>query len=68
MKLKDVYDLIDGVALVTLPNEHKIKYGNALLSEPTKEMLKMEVEKIEPFYSRSGLYKYGVIIHLKENN
>jgi hypothetical protein len=64
MKLKDVYYLIDGVCLISI--KHEIKYGNALLPEPTEELLNKSVKNIEPFYSRNGLYKYGVIIRLKD--
>ena len=63
MKLKEVYSLIDGVCLISIKNQ--IKYGNAYLPEPTEELLNKTVKNIEPFYSRTGLYKYGVIIRLK---
>ena len=63
MKLKEVYNLIDGVCLISIKN--KIKYGNAYLPEPTEELLNKRVKSIEPFYWRNNLYKYGVIIRLK---
>ena len=66
MKLKDVYDLIDGIALISLPEDKGLHYGNCYMKEPTEEILEREVKAIEPFYSRQGLYKYGVIIRLKE--
>lgn len=66
MKLKEVYDLITGVILIATPNDKKIHYGNAMLPEPPKEMMETEIQEIEPFYNRTGLFAYGVIIHLKE--
>lgn len=65
MKLKDVYNLIEGVALVSISNE--VKYANYGLREPPEDVMEKEVKDIEPFYSSSGLYKYGVVIHIKEN-
>ena len=67
MKLKEVYDLITGVALIVLPDSKEIEYGNACLPAPTPEIMEMEVEEIEPFYKRTGLWKFGVIIRLKEH-
>ena len=65
MKLKEVYDLITGVILIATPNDKVIHYGNAMLPEPPKEMMEREIQEIEPFYYRTGLFKYGVIIRLK---
>ena len=66
MKLKEVYNLITGVILVATLNDKEIHYGNTMLPEPSKKMMEMEIQEIEPFYNRTGLFKYGVIIHLKE--
>lgn len=66
MKLKEVYGLIDGVCLISIKNE--VKFSNYGLPEPTEEILNKQVKSIEPFYSRTGLYKYGVIISLKGKN
>ena len=68
MRLKEVYNLINGVVLVSTPEDKKeIKYGKVCLPEPSKEMMEREIEDIEPFYNRTGLFKYGVVIHLKEH-
>lgn len=64
MKLKDVYPLITGVALISTPENNQIRYGNAFLREPTEEMMQRKVKEIEPFYRRTGLYRFGVIIRL----
>lgn len=64
MKLKDVYNLIEGVALVKKFGEDSIKYGNAMLPEPTEKMMNMKVKSIVPFYNAKGLYRFGVIIYL----
>lgn len=65
MKLKDIYNLIEGVVLVSISNE--IKYANFGLPKPPKDVMEKEVKDINPFYSRKGLYKYGVVIHIKES-
>lgn len=67
IKLKDIYNLIDGVCLVKNPKDDCIGYGNCYLPDPTDEMMEMEVKDIHPFYKRGELFKFGVIIHLKEN-
>ena len=66
MKLNEVYKLIDGVCLVKHPKEDTIRYGNIYLPDPTEEMMEMEVEDIHPFYKRGELFRFGVIIHLKD--
>lgn len=66
MKLKEVYGLIDGVALISLPGSETIKYGTCL-ADPPEDVLEMEVEAITPFYEpdEDCLYEYGVFIDLK---
>lgn len=66
MKLKEVYDLIDGVILVDIPEIKSISYANYGLPEPPKEILEREIKTIEPFHFTKGLYKFGVIIRLLE--
>lgn len=43
IKLKDIYNLIDGVCLVKNPKDDCIGYGNCYLPDPTDEMMEMEV-------------------------
>lgn len=37
-----------------------------MLPEPPEKMMETEIQEIEPFYNRTELFAYGVIIHLKE--
>lgn len=62
-KLKDFLNLYVGIVLLSVPEEDSLidNYSNDLTKYHERE-----IEEIKAFYSRTGLFKYGVIVKLKE--
>lgn len=62
MKLKDFLNLYKDVCLLDVPEKDRILNN---VSGNLIEYNEREIERIESFYLRSSLFKYGVIVTLK---
>ena len=62
-KLKDFLNLYTGILLLSVPEEDSLidNYSNDLTKYHERE-----IKEIEAFSSRTGLFKYGVIVKIKE--
>lgn len=67
MLLKDFLKVYDDLVLISdddlIVADNK---GFGFDIEDFEKYLDKEIEKIEPFYERQGLYKIGVIVELKK--
>ena len=61
-KLKDFLDLYKDVCLLDVPEKPNLLNN---VSGDFTEYNEREIEEINSFYQRTGLFKYGVIVTLK---
>lgn len=62
-KLKDFLNVYVGILLLNVPEEDSLIDN---YSRDITEYHEREIKEIKAFSSRTGLFKYGVIVKLKE--